>query len=97
MRKYIVYFNIETVRQAQEDLETLPVIKVIDDGRKKVLVGGTEEIEEAILDIVPYLGLDHSELMPIAVEVWDESEPRFSRAFRQRRRKPTTASESYFP
>lgn len=97
MRKYVVYFNIETVRQADEDLESLPVIKIIGDGNEKTIMGGIEEIEEAILDIVPYLGSDHSELIPVVVEVWDKSESRFSRAFRQRRRKPTNTSESYFP
>lgn len=97
MRKYVVYFNIVTVRNAEEDIESLPVIKVIGDGNEKIImVGVIKEIEDAILDIVPYLGSDHSELIPIAVEVWDESEPRFSRDFRQRRRKPTTASESQF-
>lgn len=96
MKKYIVYFNIETVRQADEDLESLPVIKVIDDGTKKVIVGGIKEIEEIIVEILPYLGSDHSELMPIAVEVWDEREPRFSEAFRQRRRKEQNSSGNYF-
>ena len=72
------------------------VIKVIDDGTKKVIVGGIKEIEEIIVEILPYLGSDHSELMPIAVEVWDEREPRFSEAFRQRRRKEQNSSGNYF-
>ena len=86
-KKYVVYFNLETVRQAYEDMETLPVITVIDDGREKIIMGGMKEIEEAILDIVPYLGSDHSELMPIAVEVCDEGEARLLATRRTRKRR----------
>ena len=85
-QKHIVYFNIETVTQAYEDMETLPVITVIDDGREKIISGGIEVVTGAILEIVPYLGSDHSELIPLAFEVWDAQESKLLTARRPRKR-----------
>ena len=85
-KKYVVYFNIETVRQPYEDMETLPVITVVDDGREKIISGGIEVVTGAILEIVPYLGSDHCELIPLAVEVWDVQESKLLTARRPRKR-----------
>ncbi len=87
MKRYIMYVNLVTVTHAYEDLERLPVIRIIDDGRNKYISKGLEEVAEAIVDLVPYLGSDYSELMPVVVEVWNAQETRLFAAIRPRKRR----------
>ena len=65
-----MYIALDTVEQTDEDIDKLPVIVVIDDGNKKYVSEGLGEVAKAIVEIVPYLGERHSELIPIAIEVW---------------------------
>ena len=85
-KKYVMYFHIETVKQTNEAVEKLPVITVIDNGRKKIIGGEIEAVTETIVEIVPYLGSDHSELIPLAVEVWEIGKSTSSSDYRQRKR-----------
>ena len=86
MKRYLLYINLETVElsQAQEDVESLPVVTVLDDGTRKYVSKGLEEVAEAIVGIIPFLGSEYSELVPVIVEVWDGSESNFSTARRLR-------------
>ena len=87
MKRYIMYIELVTVSYAYEDIEKLPVIRVTDDGHKKDVSKGIEEIREAIVEIVPYLGKDHSELRPVVVEVLDAQESRLLASIRSRKRR----------
>ncbi len=73
MKKHMVYVNIVTLSQA-EGIERLPVIRVIADGKEKMIGAGMEEIGKAIIEVVPYLGSDHSEALPLAIEVLNRSD-----------------------
>ena len=87
MKRYIMYIDLVTVTHAHEEIEKLPVIRIIDDGRTKYISKGLEEVAEAIVEIVPYLGEDHSELIPVSVEVCDEKETKFYARIRSRKRR----------
>ena len=65
----VMYINLVTVGSSSEDIEQLPVIKISDDRTNKYISEGLEGVEAAILEIVEYLGKDHSELIPFAVEI----------------------------
>ena len=86
MKRYLLYINLETVElsQAQEDVESLPVIVVVDNGTKKYVSKGLEELAEAIVSVTPFLDSEYSELVPVIVEVWDGTESNFSTARRSR-------------
>ena len=77
MKKHMAYFNIVTLSRAEGGIERLPVIRVIDDGKEEMIGAGMEEIAEAILEVVPYLGSDHSEILPLAIEVSNPQEAKF--------------------
>ncbi len=55
MKKHIVYIGIENIKDAYEDIETLPVIRVGKMGMRTEITEGIKEVEEAIIRIVPYL------------------------------------------
>ena len=86
MKRYLLYINVETVElsQAQEDVESLPVIVVVDDGTRKYVSKGLEELAEAIVSVTSFLDSEYSELIPVIVEVWDSTESNPSTARRSR-------------
>ena len=75
MKKHIVYIGIENIKDAYEDIETLPVIRVGKMGMRTEITEGIKEVEEAIIRIVPYLerGEEYSGLTPFAVEIGEET------------------------
>ena len=91
-QKHIVYFNIVTLSQAERGIERLPVIRVINDGKEKMIGAGMEEIGKAILEVVPYLGSDHSEALPLAIEVLNPQEAKLGTLRRRRRRRSEGAA-----
>ena len=84
--KKLIYINLVTVSESSEDLESLSVITVIKDGTNKYVARGLEEVAAAIIEMAEYLGQDHSELIPFALENKDSSEPTLVGGVRQRRR-----------
>ncbi len=94
MKKHMVYVNIVTLSQAEGGIgiERLPVIRVIDDGKEKMIGAGMEEIGKAILEVLPYLGSDHSEALPLAIEVLNPEEAKLGTLRRRRRKRSEGAA-----
>lgn len=82
-----MYVHLVDATNSSEDIEQLPVIRIINNSTNDYEFRGLEQIGLAILGIVPYLGGEPSEFVPFAVELWDGEELTLANAGRERRRR----------
>ncbi len=85
--KKTMYINLVLAAESSENIEQLPVISIIDNGGTKYITRGLEEVAAAITEMAEYLGQDHSELRPFALERIDGSESTSSSTTPRQRRK----------
>ena len=73
MQEFIVYVKASNDPYLPEDIESLPLIQIVQAGIEHRSIG-IEQLTEAILELEPDLE-QHSEYIPFRVEIWDRNEP----------------------
>ena len=88
MQEFIVYVKASNDPYLPEDIESLPIIQIVQAGIEHRSIG-IEQLTEAILELEPDLD-QYSEYIPFKVEIWDRNEPGSPIRERRRRRRTTT-------
>ena len=86
MNKGVMHIYLVTVSNSDENIETLPKMTIVDNGKTKYISTGYFEIEEAIIEVVKeHLGENYAELIAVAVESITPTDPPRQRRKRQER------------
>ena len=69
-----MFVNLADEPNLPEDINRLPLIKIIRESKTQHRTIGLEQVTAAILEIASFLE-KHSEYVPFRVEIWESTEP----------------------